>query len=349
MRAHLSFTASMFLEETSKHLSNERIIKFLLDSSPAPLIIANKADRTIIAINELFFRLIKKAEYEEILGQDIASLDFMNSEDIINSIESSYPSEQSYHGVKSSIQTPEGKMPVLISTKDIEIEDGTAVILSFIPYPRDEGEVFNLNGDLSQNDPRILYNEFHDDLKMIESIISEKNAQLDPDIQPYFRENISLLQTCSVLYQNISFKSESEVIQVCQYLNRLIPKIIENYSESYPFLSVATACPGDWVVDRQTGLYLGIIIKELLTNCIIHAFYPGESGRIEISFNQEEGWYILQITDSGKGFPDEIILSQPQTSGMKLVETLASRLSGTVTFSNESGARARVILPHPDL
>jgi two-component sensor histidine kinase len=80
-------------------------------------------------------------------------------------------------------------------------------------------------------------------------------------------------------------------------------------------------------------------------NAIRHAFTPGQPGRIDLSLQREEGWYIYQVQDSGRGLPESVIKAGGATSGFSIIEKLAMELSGTMTLANDGGAVIRIIFP----
>ena len=98
----------------------------------------------------------------------------------------------------------------------------------------------------------------------------------------------------------------------------------------------------------DTLLSLGLIISEIISNSIAHAF-PESGGEIMLSgFNDQETAHI-RISDTGKGFPPEIITSNTpkitQGGGLHLILTLTDQIKGTISFSNNGGAVTDLTFP----
>lgn len=148
-------------------------------------------------------------------------------------------------------------------------------------------------------------------------------------------------------YQKIAGTLGSDQILICPYLNGIVTNFTEQYEDTLHQITVTIRCEGDWNLGSATGIPVGIITTELLINSARHAFSEGEIGRIELSFTREEDWYILEVKDSGKGLPDEVTHGQPNGAGLTMVEELTMQLSGTANFSNDGGARVRIIFPEP--
>jgi two-component sensor histidine kinase len=79
---------------------------------------------------------------------------------------------------------------------------------------------------------------------------------------------------------------------------------------------------------------LGLILAELFTNSLKHAFSDEGSISIEHHFAHHEHHLIYQ--DNGHGF-DEKFLKEKEGTGMKLIQSLSEDLEGEIRFYNENG------------
>ena len=88
---------------------------------------------------------------------------------------------------------------------------------------------------------------------------------------------------------------------------------------------------------------LGLIIGELITNSVKHAFAPEERGRIEISLSAVGADLLeLDYTDSGKPFPSQ---GRASGSGMQLIGALAAQLGCSVSTTHDPGKRVIIRFP----
>lgn len=84
----------------------------------------------------------------------------------------------------------------------------------------------------------------------------------------------------------------------------------------------------------------GLIVNELLTNSLKHAFTAGEGGDVRVSLQPEaQGVVRLQVIDSGAGPPGDSESKRGKSLGLQLVSDLARRLGGRL----EVGAGFAVI------
>ena len=95
----------------------------------------------------------------------------------------------------------------------------------------------------------------------------------------------------------------------------------------------------------ETAIPLGLIINELISNALKHAFPEGRRGNIatKLHFNRETEEYTLTVTDDGIGFPEETDYRDTKTFGLQLVGMLTEQLGGTVGLDRSKGTSFKII------
>lgn len=121
-----------------------------------------------------------------------------------------------------------------------------------------------------------------------------------------------------------------------------------------PVELLVTVLPEGQSLTVEQATPIGLIVNEIVTNSLKHAFSPGKGkgARIEISFHRQEGEYRLTIQDNGRGFGDGAGLSRPAEGmgvpgglGLSLVAALASQLYAS--YSLEGGFGCLFTLSFP--
>lgn len=95
--------------------------------------------------------------------------------------------------------------------------------------------------------------------------------------------------------------------------------------------------------DRATAC--GLVVNEVLSNSLRHAFPLDRSGTIYIRFSRRDSAYELQIGDDGIGLPPEIDFDNQNTLGLRLISTLVSQLNGTVRIDGFQGTVFEIEFP----
>ena len=119
-----------------------------------------------------------------------------------------------------------------------------------------------------------------------------------------------------------------------EYIEDLVNDIIENQTDTIPNLTTTLSVESAiFSIDSITPL--GLIINELITNCIKHAFPSSiENPKIELNFYKQGEMYVLKVIDNGIGFSTAI---SENSFGIKLIHALAKKLKGKISFETNNG------------
>jgi two-component sensor histidine kinase len=92
----------------------------------------------------------------------------------------------------------------------------------------------------------------------------------------------------------------------------------------------------------DTAVPLGIIINELISNSLKHAFPGRDKGEIQIKLHREEkgeckSTFVLSISDNGVGIPENFAIEDLESLGLQLVTTLVDQLGGELEIKRNNG------------
>ena len=92
------------------------------------------------------------------------------------------------------------------------------------------------------------------------------------------------------------------------------------------------------VLDVNSSIPCGLIINELVSNALAHAFPDGRKGRIDISMRSGDGRRVtLSVSDNGTGFPEDMDFRNTASLGMQLVTSLVKQLDGVIELDRTEG------------
>jgi two-component sensor histidine kinase len=112
----------------------------------------------------------------------------------------------------------------------------------------------------------------------------------------------------------------------------------------------------DIVLDVTQAIPLGLVVNELLTNVLKHAFPDGRTGTVwaslrylpEVSVAErtlDEGSAVLTVEDNGVGLPEDFDIQQQDSMGVYLVRVLTRQLRGSVHVIQHGRTQFRVVFP----
>lgn len=235
------------------------------------------------------------------------------------------------------------------------IQDGDNSILVMVSDITDRKNAEKqIKDSLKEKD--VLLREIHhrvkNNLQIISSLLSFQSSYVhDHDALDILTESQNRIKTMAMIHEKL-YKSRSLVkINFKNYITGLTENLFYIYKISPNMIKLHINIQ-DVFFDINNAIPCGLIINELVTNCIKHAFpwfktpvslqvssKDLEFGKykIDIELIYENGSYVLKVADNGVGFPNNIDFENPDSLGLKLVNNLVEQLDGTITLNNTLG------------
>jgi two-component sensor histidine kinase len=100
----------------------------------------------------------------------------------------------------------------------------------------------------------------------------------------------------------------------------------------------------DVYLDINTSIPCGLIINELISNSLKHAFSGRDKGKIRVTLQSEKNSkFKLMVSDNGVGLPKGLDVTQTESLGLQLVTMLVEQLHGTLNIENNKGACFEIV------
>jgi len=89
----------------------------------------------------------------------------------------------------------------------------------------------------------------------------------------------------------------------------------------------------------------GLLVNELLSNCLKHGFVQGQTGQVTVALQPTDraGWWRLSVCDTGVGLPPDFEARRTLSLGLQLVSDLARQLGGQLTIGSGPGSAFSVV------
>jgi two-component sensor histidine kinase len=209
----------------------------------------------------------------------------------------------------------------------------------------------------SLKEKELLLKEVHhrvkNNLQIVKSLISIQSRYIkDKELLKFCNESQDRIQSVALIHELLYHGNNIAQINFSEYIYKLTNNL----------LSSMGVLPGKHsiLIDNSNvnmsidiAIPCGLIINELFTNTIKHAFPGGKKGDIYIKLVQHEsknnidpGNYELIIKDNGIGLPEGFEMdSNITTLGMRIVYSLIRQLNGKVEINNSNGAEFKITFP----
>lgn len=194
----------------------------------------------------------------------------------------------------------------------------------------------------SLKEKEVLLKEVHhrvkNNMQVISSILNLQSSYVtDQYALNLLKESQNRIKTMAYihesLYQNKTFTS----INFSDYISTLSSNILQSYAASGQNVKLELDIQ-KIILNLDTSIPAGLIINELVTNSIKHAFAGSNEGIILINLHTKDNILFLEVSDNGKGFPKDIDFKNTNSLGLQLVNTLVEQLNGKLELSdNKNG------------
>ena len=196
-----------------------------------------------------------------------------------------------------------------------------------------------------------LLNEVHhrvkNNLQVITSLLRLEVARsAQPDTHTVLKEMQGRIYAMALLHESLYRSGTFASVELGAYLKQLATQAFRTQSglggDVRLVLEMAAINVG---MDQAAPC--GLLVNELLSNCLKHGFPERRSGEVVVSLQPtaRDGWWKLAVRDTGVGLPPDFEARRAQSLGLQLVSDLARQLGGQLNVGAGPGADFSVVFP----
>lgn len=188
-----------------------------------------------------------------------------------------------------------------------------------------------------------IHHRVKNNLQVIASLLRLQARYLkDPQARAMFEESQNRVHSISLVHEKLYRTGDLARIDFCDYLLTLTKGLMEGWKGTSVPVEIAVEGAGVQL-GVDTAIPCGLIVTELVTNALKHAFPNAVSGTIRVAaINEPEGWLKLIVQDNGVGIPEEFDIRRSGSLGMELVSSLVRQLSAKLEIGREGGTTFRI-------
>jgi len=199
----------------------------------------------------------------------------------------------------------------------------------------------------SLKDKDMLLREIHhrvkNNLQIISSLLNLQSRYIkDVDALDVFAESQNRVRSMAIIHEKLYNSESMSEIDFGEYISDLTESLFYNYRVNPSRISLKKNMD-EIFFDVDTAIPCGLIVNELITNCLKHAFPDDNKGEIYIELLKTDDKYVLNVKDNGVGFPDDIDFKNTKSLGLQLVNNLVSQVEGTIELEGSNGSSFNII------
>jgi len=248
--------------------------------------------------------------------------------------------------VESRLKTAEGKYIWIETTgKPVVDENG---FRGFIYSGRDITEQKKsaeyIKKSLEEKEAllREIHHRVNNNLQVISSLLSLQSDNVrDPRDHELFVESQNRVRTMAMIHEKLYQSDKFNSINFRDYLKTLINRLIYDYSQDMGNIDLDLDIE-NVELNIETSVPCGLIINELVSNSLKHAFPQGRNGKIIVKFHKIKDKYVLMVGDNGIGSLEKSVLESSKKLGFNLVKSLIKQLDASLEILESEGTLYRI-------
>ena len=187
----------------------------------------------------------------------------------------------------------------------------------------------------------VLLKEVHhrvkNNLQIVSSLLSLQSLKFDDDkLAAVFLDSQARVRAMALVHEKLYRSKDLSCIDFPDYLRQLSVFLLQAYSPKNLALTSDIQCK-QFFLPVDSAIPCGLILTEIFTNSLKHAFAGRSTGHILLHAWQDQDDTHMVIEDDGIGLRPGFIIEKADTLGLQLVTNLTRQLQGTLGVSSVSG------------
>jgi len=204
----------------------------------------------------------------------------------------------------------------------------------------------------SIQEKELLLKELHHRVKNNMQVISglldlQARSSGNPELTEMLNESQNRIHAMSLVHEKLYGSKDFARIDLTGYVRTMSQDLFQSYKINPGKIDLIIQTDGDIYVDINKAIPCGLILNELISNALKHAFHGDRHGKLQIIIRETKNTEIeIVVLDNGLGLPDNVNIHQPRSAGLHLVNGLVkNQLDGQIEIKRDAGTEFRIKFP----
>ena len=329
------------LQKSERNLEDsEKNYRSIFENTGTAMLIADE-DMTISLVNKTFENILKQNK-EDIEGkQNWINMLIPADREKIENFHKTHEKGDSLAIIPKTYETQanvQGDIKDFFATFDF-IPGTRKSLISLIDITDRKRAEGLLTTSLKEKE--LLLREIHhrvkNSLQLISSLLSLQASEIDDkEIIARYKESENRIHTIALIHESLYQSTNISNINFRDYVEVLVEDIINSFGVSTNKIRTTLEL-GNYNLGIETAIPLGLIINELVSNSLKHAFNGYDKGDIKIILEKNNEIYTLTVKDNGTGLPEGFKFEETSTLGILLINSLVNQLEGKLDVEVNGG------------
>ena len=209
----------------------------------------------------------------------------------------------------------------------------------------------NLRRSLAEKEALLkeVHHRVKNNLQIISSLLYlQEEYMSDPKGVDILRQSQNRVKSMALIHEQLYSTSDLARIDFGRYVEGLTANLQDAYGID-PMRIQFDIQADQIALGVDMAVPCGLMINELVSNAVKHAFAPDAGGRIEVVIRHRPADRMeIKVADNGVGLPPMPADEKPQSLGLRLIDTLVTQLEGSLTMDTKNGAAFSILLKLPE-
>ena len=223
------------------------------------------------------------------------------------------------------------------------IKNGTGTIIGASIIARDVTENKRAEERIraSLREKEVLLKEIHhrvkNNLQIISSLLELERANSAPDANAgFFRDTQNRIRSMAFIHEQLYRSKDLARLDFAEYLRDLTNDLFGSCAPTGADIHLKLETDPVYF-DIDSAIPCGLIVNELVSNCLKHAFPRGRAGEILVQLRAQKNNCTLMVRDNGVGLPQNLDPRNAASLGLQLIAMLSDQLGGHLQINREAG------------
>ncbi|MFP4642110.1 MAG: PAS domain S-box protein [Dehalococcoidia bacterium] len=240
----------------------------------------------------------------------------------------------------------ETRPPYLIEIAKQRLQTSARLIGEMVERKRAEEQI---QKDLTEKETllREIHHRVKNNLQIVSSLLRRQGRQVqDETLKQMLKESENRVLSMSLIHEKLYHSENLAAIDFREFIRSVSHSLVRSYGTANVTLKPDIE---DIQLPVDTAIPCGMIVNELISNALKHAFPEGQAGQVEIELHRTGDSDVeLVVRDNGVGMPEDMDIRKTQTLGMDLVVMLSEKqLGGKLDLDRTQGTEFRIRFPSP--
>jgi PAS domain S-box-containing protein len=191
-----------------------------------------------------------------------------------------------------------------------------------------------------------LHHRVKNNLQIISSLLSLQSQRVDDaTARELFKESQTRVRAMALVHENLYRSQNVAKVDVVQLLRALTANVLRLFGAEAGRIALDLAID-DVDLEVETAIPCALLVNELLSNALKHAFSDGRKGSIRVVLKRlPDECVALSVADDGIGMPIAIDVDRADSLGLDIIKTLSGQLHGALHVVRDPGTRVELVFP----